>query len=95
MDALPPQEIRLTAPAPNLALSQKDAEVARQRLTQALPNTKIARARPASLPGLVQLELEDGKIAYTDRTGRYLILGVIFDTVTGSALDNQLDGLSE
>lgn len=95
MDATPPQEVRCEPIKGSSALSQADANSARKNIGQALPKTKIVNAKPSSLPGMVMLELEDGKVAYTDRTGRYLLLGVVFDTVAGKALDNQLDGLSD
>lgn len=94
MDALPPAAVEVVklSPSERGMLSPKEVDSALTQIRQALPNTKIVRAWAAQLPGLVAVELEDGKVAYTDRKGRYLILGVVLDTATGGALDRQLDG---
>jgi hypothetical protein len=44
------------------------------------------------VPGLVTILLPDGKVAYSDISGRFYIVGVVFDLATGKALDGALDG---
>lgn len=58
------------------------------------PGTGIEAAATSQVPGLYRLTLSGGRVAYTDKTGRYLLLGLILDADTGSALDNQLDAVS-
>jgi hypothetical protein len=74
------------------AVSEVDAQLALTRLKAALPKTQFESAWPAALPGFVAVRLSDGSVGYTDKLGRYLVLGLIFDTVTGTALDHQLVG---
>lgn len=96
MTALPPPEQPAAiSPACVPVLSQTDADLARERIAAAIPSTKFTSAWPACLPGFVALRLEDGSVAYTDKFGRYLVLGLVFDISSGQALDRQLDGLKE
>jgi len=44
---------------------------------------------------MVALRLGNGTVAYTDKSARYLLLGLVLDSVTGQALDRQLDGRPE
>lgn len=53
------------------------------------PGTKWVKAEISKVPGLVKLTAENGKIAYTDSSGSYLILGIVFDASTGEILDGQ------
>lgn len=62
------------------------------RLRAALPGTKFTEAWSARLPGFIAVRLENGEVAYADKFARYLILGLVFDTAAGSALDRQLEG---
>jgi Disulfide bond isomerase protein N-terminus len=91
----PPEQPAAIALACAPVLSQADADLARERIAGTLSATKFTAAWPATLPGFVALRLEDGSVAYTDKYGRYLVLGLVFDVSNGKALDRQLDGLKE
>ena len=91
----PPEQPAAIAPACASSLTQAEADRARERIAGVLPRTRFVEAWPACLPGYVALKLEDGSVAYTDKNGRYLVLGLVFDTSTGKALDRQMDGLKE
>lgn len=85
---MPPQpvqaaEVRAAVPAPERALA---------RIRALAPNTRFTAAAPSAVPGLIRLTLADGKTAYADLTGRYLILGIVFDLQSGIALDGMLEG---
>lgn len=62
------------------------------RLRALLPNTPIVRVTRTEVPGLWRVELGEGKVAYTDGSGRYLVLGLVIDLHTGRALDDALSG---
>lgn len=53
------------------------------------PGTRWVKAETSKVPGLIKLTADNGKIAYTDVTGSYLILGIVFDASTGEILDGQ------
>ncbi len=91
----PPSPPAYVTPVTSERVSQAVADKALASLSQTLPKTGFRKAWPAGLPGLVAVELSDGRTAYTDRTGRYLVIGLIFDTATGVALDRQMDGRTE
>lgn len=88
---LPPSAIH--APAPMSRVTAADAQRALERLRAANPGTVYVSAEPSQVPGLIKLILGDGKLAYTDKSGRYLIVGVIFDMTEGKALDGALDAV--
>lgn len=71
-------------------VSQKDADLALNRLKDRLQATKFKSAKPADVPCLISVQLENGKTAYTDKKGEYFIIGIAFDLKTGQALDNGL-----
>lgn len=48
-----------------------------------LPRTHIRSARPSPMCGLVELQLENGNVAFTDKSARYFIMGLMLDTATG------------
>jgi len=59
-----------------------------------LPRTPVLAVRPSAVPWLYRVEMQGGKLAYVEATGRYLVIGVILDLHTGQALDGVLDGVS-
>jgi hypothetical protein len=83
-------------PAPPPAIvrhaTQSQAAAALVALKRRQTGTPFQGARPAEAPGLVTILLPGGKVAYTDISGRYYIVGVVFDLKTGKALDGALDG---
>ena len=89
-----PHEVRIEAPAlrSSNTVSQQDADKALMTLQASLKKTKFISAWPSAVPGLVALRLDSGQVAYTDKSGRYFVVGLVFDSVTGQALDRQLDG---
>lgn len=48
-----------------------------------LPRTVIKAAKPSVVCGLIELQLENGNVAFTDKSGRYFIMGLMMDTATG------------
>lgn len=85
---LPPNPPAFVVPAPECRiLSYPEAQVAYQRLRQRLPSTAFAGAQPSEVCGLVRVQLAHGTIAYTDATGRYLLLALALDTHRGSPAD--------
>lgn len=79
-----------TAPAPECNyLTATQARVALARIQARLPSTRFVIAKPSEICGMVRLEMESGKVAYTDVTGRYLLLAFAFDTHKGSPADTQ------
>lgn len=94
--ANPPSPPELRAPACALSLTQAEADLALQRIAGGMKGTQFERAWPSCLPGMVALKIKkSGETAYTDKYGRYLVFGLVFDTTTGTALDRQMDGLKE
>lgn len=95
MDALPSVEVApsvsVKAPLCGGCLSQEEADLILGKARNAFPNTPMVKAWPVPLPGLVALEMSNKSIAYTDKTARYLIMGIVFDSFTGKALDNQME----
>jgi hypothetical protein len=90
---LPPSAYH--APAMSSRVTVADAQAALERLRAANPGTRFLRAEPSRVPGLIKLTLEDDKLAYSDKSGRYLIVGVIFDMTAGAALDGALDAVPQ
>ncbi len=88
--ALPPPTppaIHAPAPARSCQLSDAEAQQAFDRLRRRLPSTGFIEARPSEVCGLVWLRMARGTIAYTDRSGRYLLLALALDTNKGSPAD--------
>lgn len=84
LPAAPPAEVR--------HVSQFQADKALEGLRSRQHGTPFLGAKPSTVPGLVTVQLPDGKVAYTDISGRFYIVGVVFDLNTGQALDGALDG---
>lgn len=93
MDALPATAPALVAvgAAQDAGAREASAHLVRTRLRLALPNTVVETVTPSALPGFYAVRLAGGRLAYTDATARYLVLGVAFDLHTGHALDDALD----
>lgn len=68
-------------------LSNAEAQEAFKRLKRTLPGTSFAGAAPSEVCGLARVQLTRGTIAYTDATGRFLLLALALDTHTGSPAD--------
>jgi hypothetical protein len=73
-------------------VSQAEASKALTTLKSLQLGTPFVGSRPSDAPGLVTILLPGGKVAYSDISGRYYIVGVVFDLETGKALDGALDG---
>lgn len=93
--ANPPIPAEYRVQACTLSLTQKEADHALGRISGLMPGTQFLRAWPSCIPGMVALQIKGGETAYTDKNGRYLVFGLIFDTTTGTALDRQMDGRKE
>jgi len=78
-------------------LTQNQAQTALNLLKAKLPSTPFESAQPSEICGLVRVQLQSGKVAYTEPTGRYLLLAFAFDTERGepadvsAALDGEID----
>jgi thiol:disulfide interchange protein DsbC len=48
-------------------------------LRTSLPGTRFLSASPTPIPGVYEVILSHGKVAYTDSTGRYFLFGHLFD----------------
>lgn len=77
------------------SLKPEDAQRLLAAARASFPQTTFTEAWPACLPGFVALKLGNGSVAYMDKSARYLLLGLVFDTQTGKALDRQLEGKAE
>lgn len=83
--AMPPAPPAIRAPAPAChILAQAEADEALARLRRRLPSTPFESAHPSAVCGLAVLRLKSGKLAYTDATGRFLLLALALDTHSGS-----------
>lgn len=89
--APPPAAVVMPAPQSGGQLTQQQADDVLKKLKVSLASTKFVKAWPAAVPGMVALQLENGTVAYADKSARYFILGVVFDTATGAGLDRQMD----
>lgn len=79
--------------SPPCLVTAEQALTAGERLRALVPSLPAdARGVPSKICGLVSLGPIAGGIGYTDLAGRYLIVGVAFDGLTGSALDRAMDG---
>lgn len=88
LDVMPPEPPALVRPA-----TAQEASRAAERVRLRLKGTPILDASASEVPGLVRLVLPEGKVAYTDKEGRYYIMGIVFDLSTGQALDGALDAV--
>jgi hypothetical protein len=89
--APPPVAVVMPAAEASGRLTQLEADQVLERLQSTLRATRFLKAWPAAVPGLVALELENGQVAYADKSARYFLMGVVFDTATGKGLDRQMD----
>lgn len=80
MDVSPPDAEVCQAP---IRVSESVAAEVLATLRGKLPRTAILSAKAAPICGLIELQLENGNVAYTDKSGRYLIMGLMVDTITG------------
>jgi hypothetical protein len=82
--------VTATAPAPECNyLTATQAKVALARIQRRLPSTPFVSAIPSEICGMVRLTMASGRAAYTDVTGRYLLLAFALDTAKGSPADQQ------
>lgn len=72
-------------------MADKSAQVL-ARIQARLPGTRFVKAWATPVAGLYAVQMDSGRVAYTNSTGTYFILGLLFDTTTGKALYNQLQG---
>lgn len=84
---LPPPPPALIAQASCQPLTDLQAQLAFLRLKARLPSTAFTEARPSEICGLVWVKMARGSVAYTDATGRYLLLALALDTHKGSPAD--------
>lgn len=94
MDAIPLEPIasEIKQDAILEKITKADCEIALSSIKSKFPNTMFVSAKPSELNGYILLELQDGSFAYTDKSAKFLIIGVIFDTVKGYAIDQSMSG---
>lgn len=76
----------------SVAPAQRVAAQVLARIQARLPGTRFVKAWATPVTGLYAVQMDSGRVAYTNATGTYFILGLLFDTATGKALYNQLQG---
>lgn len=76
-------------------LTQEAADKVLVKVQNALPATPFLAATPSPVAGFVRLTLANGKTMYADASGRYVMMGIIFDLDTGDALDDALSAVGE
>jgi hypothetical protein len=94
-DVPPRPPATLQAPAKPVLVSDLEVQRAIARLRASNPGTTYVSAEPSRVPGLIKITLADGKLAYADKSGRYLFVGVIFDMDVGQPLDGALDAINQ
>lgn len=76
----------------NLAIADSgeviDRSVIEKAIRKALPNTVIVSVRTSVIPGLAEIVGSDN-ILYSDPTGRYLMIGSIYDMQTATDITTQ------
>ena len=68
-------------------VTTRDMDSAYAVIKGRLASTPFKGARLSEVCGLIRLEMDGGKTAYTDKTGKYFILGLVLDLDTGSPAD--------
>lgn len=82
---LPPQPAIECPAAVHVDAAGADAVL--RMMQDRLPGTKFVSAAPAPLCGLIALSTESGNTVFTDKAGRYFVIGLMLDTATGRTLD--------
>jgi hypothetical protein len=90
---LPPAALH--APAAPVRVSPQQVQLALERLRATNPGTTFVSAEASQVPGLIKITLANGKLAYADKSGRYLFVGIIFDMTAGKPLDGALDAVNQ
>jgi len=65
----------------SVAASEKDLKRVKSELVRSFPELAAATIKPASVPGLYEIEF-DAKIFYTTEDGKYLFMGDLVETST-------------
>ena len=76
---------------PAYVVTQQSAQTTLRDMKQRLPNTIATSAAPSPVCGLTEVQLENGNTLYVDKTGRYLILGLMVDMQTGRTINGSLE----
>lgn len=87
----PPAALSAQACPGSAQFTQAQADKLLRALRQNLPGTAFESAWPSCVPGLLAVRMQNGQVAYADKSARYLVLGLVFDSATGAALDQQMD----
>lgn len=64
------------------------------KIQDAMPKTKFVSILPSDIPSWYKLKTETGSVMYTDKTGSFVLIGLVLDLKKGEILDNQLEGTS-
>lgn len=76
-------------------IDQLMANQALVQVSNALPSTAFAGAKPFPGACLVEIQLESGAVVYSDATGRYFIYGAVIDLKTGKGTEGLFSGEME
>jgi hypothetical protein len=82
---LPPQAV-MECPA-EVRMDKAGSQEVLAAMRQKLPGTKFVSAAPAPICGMVMLTTDTGNTVFTDKAGRYFVIGLMLDTATGRTLD--------
>jgi thiol:disulfide interchange protein DsbC len=77
--------IAASGPIPAAAEPAQDFTAIEQAVRQALPSTRIDAITPAPIPGLMEVVAGEN-LFYTDPTGRWLVVGHLYDLKTARDL---------
>lgn len=83
---MPPAPPAWVCPA-SAVVSAADAAKVLRDMRGKLPGTVFVEASPAPLCGMVTLTTDSGNTLFTDKSGRYFVVGLMLDTATGRTLD--------
>lgn len=70
-------------------VSQQQADSLLLSMQEKLPGTAFVSASPSALCGLVVLHTDKGNDIFTDKYGRYFVVGLMIDSATGATLNGE------
>lgn len=64
------------------------------KVKESLPSTTFVSIAKSDMPEWYKVKTDTGNTFYVDKSGTYLVLGLVMNLNTGKLLDNQLEGTS-
>lgn len=65
-----------------------------KKVKESLPSTTFVSIEMSGIPDWYKVKTESGNTFYVDKSGTYLVLGLVLNLNSGKLLDNQLEGTS-